>query len=88
MCPDVSDHQPLADLAWIHFLRTMAVSSTASVYIKSYDDSLSGRLGAWPVKKNIFSMHTITKLKQNLILKFKIIFKTSFVFIIAFMVYE
>ena len=52
----------------------------------SYDDSLSGRPGAWLVKF-FFYMHAITKLKNNLILKFKMISRTSF-FFIAFMVYQ
>ena len=54
----------------------------------SYDDSLSGRPGAWLVKKIFFICMQSQNLKKNLILKFKIISRTSFVFIIAFMVYE
>ena len=32
----------------------------------SYDGILTGRPGAWPVKKNIFCMYAITKLKKRL----------------------
>ena len=40
------------------------------------------------LRKKYFYMHAITNLKKDLILKLKIISRTSFVFIIAFMVYE
>ena len=39
-------------------------------------------------EKNIFWMYAITKLKKDFILKFKMISRKSFVFFIAFMVYE
>ena len=54
----------------------------------SYDESLSGRPGAWLEKKIFFICMQSQILKKDLILKFKIISRTSFVFIIAFMVYE
>ena len=44
----------------------------------SYDESLSGQPGAWLVKENKFYMHAITKLKKDLLLKFKMISRTSF----------
>ena len=54
----------------------------------NYDESLSGRPGAW-LEKKIFLICMLSQiLKKDLILKFKIISRTSFVFIIAFMVYE
>ena len=54
----------------------------------SYDESLSGRPGAWLVKKLFIVCMQSQNLKKDFILKFIIIFRTSFVFMIAFMVYE
>ena len=69
------------------FRRTVFFSPGIWIYQDlSYGEILAGRPGAWLVKKNIFHMHAITKLKKYLI--FKIISRTSLVFMIAFMVYE
>ena len=54
----------------------------------SYGEILAGRPGAWLVKKNIFYMHEIKKVKKELRLKFKLISRTCFNFMIASMVYE
>ena len=49
---------------------------------------LAGRPGAWLVKKKCFKCMQSQNLKKDLILKFKMISRTSFVFMIASMVYE
>ena len=54
----------------------------------SYNESLSGRPGAWLVKKIFFVCMQSQNFKKDFILKFKMILRTSFVFMIAFMVYE
>ena len=54
----------------------------------SYDESFSGPPGALHVQEIFFICMQSQNLKQDLILKFKIISRTSFVFMIAFMVYE
>ena len=54
----------------------------------SYGEILAGRPVAWLVKKIFFICMQSQNLKKDLALKFKIISRTSFAFIIAFMVYE
>ena len=55
----------------------------------SYDESLSGQPGHCFVKKrkNLIWLHS-QNFKKYLILKFKMISRTCFVFMIAFTVYE
>ena len=74
-----------------HALKKVACEVSCMRFINqdfSYYESLSGQPGAWRVKKIFFYMQAITKLRKYLILKFKITSRTSFVFMIAFMVYE
>ena len=54
-----------------------------------YDESLSGQPGTWLVKKIFFiCLQSQNFFKKYLILKFKMISRTSFVFMIAFMIYK
>ena len=54
----------------------------------SYDVSLSGQPGAWVLKKFFSYMHAITKLKQSPHIEIENDYRTSFFFMIAFLVYE
>ena len=54
----------------------------------SYDESLSGQLGAWLVNKVSFICMQSQNLREDLIFKFKIISRTCFGFMIVFTVYE
>ena len=54
----------------------------------SYDEILAGRPEAWLVKKICIICMQSQNLKKYLILKFKVISRTSIVFNIAFMVNE
>ena len=51
-------------------------------------DTKSGQLEDWLVKKNNFYMNAIKKVKKELMLKFKMISRTSLNFMIVSMVYE
>ena len=53
-----------------------------------YDDTKSGRLEDWLVKKIFFICIQSKKFKKELILKFKMISRTCLFFMMAFMVYE
>ena len=54
----------------------------------SYGEILASRPGAWIVKKNVFKCMQSQNFKTNLILKFKSMNRTCFVFMIALTVYE
>ena len=54
----------------------------------SYGDILSGQHGARLVKKYFVYLCNNKMAKKEVILKFKTISRTGFVFLIAFMVYE
>ena len=94
-------YPPLVQYVHDKFFSFRKMSSRASVNIicvpivsillnqdLNYDESLSGRPGAWLVKKNIFICMQSQNFKKDLILKFKTISKTCFIFMIALTVYE
>ena len=54
----------------------------------SYDGILAGRPGAWLGKKICFVCMQSKNFKKDLILKFKTISRTCFIFMIALTVYE
>ena len=54
----------------------------------SYGEILASRPKAWLVKKNIFNMHAIKKVKKGTYVEIQNDFQNMFIFMIAFAVYE